>query len=148
MIEIIYHRLLVGFRNGQFRQNYGNEYQDMHHSSYSHFNPLSGSDPNNWHNLRIHRGGGGNFGDYHCIDNAWKNLPIRTLHKRDLEILKKSKKTQKCSICMVEFKEGDRLRILPCFHEFHQDCIDQWFWQQNDNNRQASCPLDRKRIQQ
>ncbi|XP_026662708.2 uncharacterized RING finger protein C4G3.12c isoform X3 [Phoenix dactylifera] len=31
-----------------------------------------------------------------------------------------------CYICLVEYEEGDCIRILPCNHEFHQTCIDKW----------------------
>lgn len=31
-----------------------------------------------------------------------------------------------CSVCLLAFEEGDTLRILPCLHLFHQECVDQW----------------------
>ncbi|PIA30552.1 hypothetical protein AQUCO_05500087v1 [Aquilegia coerulea] len=31
-----------------------------------------------------------------------------------------------CYICLVEYEEGDCMRILPCHHEFHRTCIDKW----------------------
>ena len=33
---------------------------------------------------------------------------------------------KECHICMTEFSNGDKLRILTCFHEFHTGCIDKW----------------------
>lgn len=31
-----------------------------------------------------------------------------------------------CSVCMDAFKEGERLKVLPCQHVFHETCIDKW----------------------
>lgn len=32
----------------------------------------------------------------------------------------------KCMVCLEEFKAADELRILPCLHRYHRDCIDPW----------------------
>lgn len=32
-----------------------------------------------------------------------------------------------CSICRFECESGESLRKLPCGHEFHTECVDQWF---------------------
>eukprot|EP01065_Artemidia_motanka_P015747 TRINITY_DN19479_c0_g1_i1.p1 TRINITY_DN19479_c0_g1~~TRINITY_DN19479_c0_g1_i1.p1 ORF type:complete len:322 (+),score=52.91 TRINITY_DN19479_c0_g1_i1:73-1038(+) len=41
-----------------------------------------------------------------------------------------------CLICHCGFEGGDVLRVLPCSHRYHVDCIDTWL------QRQAhSCPL-------
>mmetsp|Transcript_1877 Transcript_1877/g.1587 ORF Transcript_1877/g.1587 Transcript_1877/m.1587 type:complete len:450 (+) Transcript_1877:38-1387(+) len=31
-----------------------------------------------------------------------------------------------CAICMQDYKVDDELRILPCKHEFHCECVDKW----------------------
>lgn len=31
-----------------------------------------------------------------------------------------------CSICMHAFNTNDKIRVLPCKHDFHQACIDPW----------------------
>ena len=33
---------------------------------------------------------------------------------------------ERCVICLEQFKDGDRLRVLPCEHRFHTGCIDKW----------------------
>ncbi|XP_050314271.1 RING finger protein 11 [Anthonomus grandis grandis] len=36
------------------------------------------------------------------------------------------KKIRECVICMGEFMIGDALRYLPCMHNYHMKCIDEW----------------------
>ncbi|KAL8244641.1 hypothetical protein R6Q59_010899 [Mikania micrantha] len=43
-----------------------------------------------------------------------------------------------CNICLVEYEDGDEVRILPCHHEFHKSCIDQWL-----KNVHRICPVCR-----
>ena len=46
---------------------------------------------------------------------------------------------QQCAICMGDFAESERLKVLPCseLHAFHEECIQQWL------SKQSSCPLCR-----
>jgi len=44
--------------------------------------------------------------------------------KENVKILETQK--SHCSICLEEFKEGENVRTLPCFHYYHPDCIDPW----------------------
>jgi hypothetical protein len=46
-----------------------------------------------------------------------------------------------CPICIVDFEEGDDLRVLPCegHHRFHQQCVDPWLLELS-----SSCPLCRQ----
>lgn len=42
-----------------------------------------------------------------------------------------------CSICIEEFENGERIRVLPrCRHGFHYECIKPWL-----TERQGCCPL-------
>lgn len=36
---------------------------------------------------------------------------------------------RKCMVCLEAFKEGEALRILPCLHRYHQECVDKWLGQ-------------------
>lgn len=41
-----------------------------------------------------------------------------------------------CPICTDDFVKGQDLRVLPCNHQFHPDCIDPWLV-----NVSGTCPL-------
>lgn len=45
-----------------------------------------------------------------------------------------------CSICCEDYAADDILRVLPCNHTFHLECIDRWFLASTDYNRPAACP--------
>uniref|UniRef100_A0AAZ1X1P0 RING-type domain-containing protein n=1 Tax=Oreochromis aureus TaxID=47969 RepID=A0AAZ1X1P0_OREAU len=42
-----------------------------------------------------------------------------------------------CQICFCDYSDGEKLRMLPCFHDYHVHCIDQWL---KDN---PTCPICR-----
>ena len=48
-----------------------------------------------------------------------------------------------CPICIVDFEEGDDIRILPCEgkHRFHPECVDQWLLELS-----SSCPICRQGV--
>ncbi|PKA49423.1 RING-H2 finger protein ATL13 [Apostasia shenzhenica] len=46
-----------------------------------------------------------------------------------------------CAVCLCEFEEDDKLRLLPkCSHAFHIDCIDTWLLSH------STCPLCRRSL--
>lgn len=45
-----------------------------------------------------------------------------------------------CSVCLEAFRAGEELRVLPCFHRYHMQCIDQWL------ARSPACPICKHRI--
>ncbi|XP_042046547.1 uncharacterized RING finger protein C4G3.12c-like isoform X3 [Salvia splendens] len=48
---------------------------------------------------------------------------------------------QQCYICLADYEEGDKLRVLPCNHEFHTLCIDKWLKEVN-----RVCPVCRHNV--
>ncbi|XP_038173391.1 E3 ubiquitin-protein ligase RLIM-like [Arvicola amphibius] len=45
-----------------------------------------------------------------------------------------------CSICITEYTEGDKIRKLPCSHEYHVNCIYRWLWEN------ITCPICRRSV--
>lgn len=41
-----------------------------------------------------------------------------------------------CSICTDDFENGQDIRVLPCNHKFHPECVDPWLL-----NVSGTCPL-------
>ncbi|KAH0548624.1 hypothetical protein GP486_007832 [Trichoglossum hirsutum] len=41
-----------------------------------------------------------------------------------------------CSICTEDFVKGEDIRVLPCNHKYHPDCVDPWLL-----NVSGTCPL-------
>ncbi|XP_033748577.1 LOW QUALITY PROTEIN: E3 ubiquitin-protein ligase ZNRF3-like [Pecten maximus] len=42
------------------------------------------------------------------------------------DIYSNSSGCEGCAICLDEYTEGQILRVLPCSHEFHRQCVDPW----------------------
>ena len=59
----------------------------------------------------------------------------------------KNADTQVCVICLDNFQDGDRLRVLPCSHCFHVGCIDRWLSGSHsyDECFTSGCPTCKKR---
>ncbi|KAI3867288.1 hypothetical protein MKW98_001722 [Papaver atlanticum] len=44
---------------------------------------------------------------------------------------------KECAICLVEFRDNDKLTLLPCKHVYHSHCVGTWFISK------TTCPLCR-----
>ncbi|XP_073131901.1 uncharacterized protein [Henckelia pumila] len=56
-------------------------------------------------------------------DEVVESLPLKIFSKLKR---KPSDEAAQCYICLVEYDDGDSMRILPCHHEFHRACVDKW----------------------
>ncbi|XP_020557344.1 RING finger protein 215 isoform X2 [Oryzias latipes] len=45
-----------------------------------------------------------------------------------------------CAVCLEAFRNNQCLRVLPCLHEYHRDCVDPWLLLQH------TCPLCKRSI--
>ncbi|KAF3782780.1 E3 ubiquitin-protein ligase [Nymphaea thermarum] len=52
------------------------------------------------------------------------SLPVKIHHKTYQN--KQDEDMEQCYICLSEYEEGDKVRVLPCCHEYHMMCIDKW----------------------
>jgi Arc/MetJ-type ribon-helix-helix transcriptional regulator len=65
-----------------------------------------------------------------------KTLTMVVTSQAAIESGKSSDTSQRqCMICLGDFAVSDKLRVLPCFHLYHCDCIDKWL------SRSAQCPV-------
>ncbi|KAG4429936.1 hypothetical protein IFR05_014576 [Cadophora sp. M221] len=49
---------------------------------------------------------------------------------------------KECSICISDFSKDEEVRVLPCNHRFHPECIDPWLL-----NISGTCPICRYDLQ-
>ncbi|XP_017846838.1 E3 ubiquitin-protein ligase RNF13 isoform X2 [Drosophila busckii] len=85
---------------------------------------------------------------YKCIREQRRQrryrLPKRMLKK--IPVLRYTKnnpntKYETCVICLEDFVEDDKLRVLPCSHPYHSHCIDPWLTE----NRRV-CPICKRKV--
>nr|XP_011465298.1 PREDICTED: uncharacterized protein LOC101314385 isoform X2 [Fragaria vesca subsp. vesca] len=67
-----------------------------------------------------------------------ESLPVKLFSKVQKH---QNEEAAQCYICLVEYEEGDEMRILPCNHEFHKTCIDKWL-----KEIHRVCPLCRRDV--
>lgn len=63
------------------------------------------------------------IGSVPAPNNVVDSLPVKSYTKSQRH---QNEEVSQCYICLVEYEDGDSMRILPCHHEFHKTCVDKW----------------------
>uniref|UniRef100_A0A1B6FH30 RING-type domain-containing protein n=1 Tax=Cuerna arida TaxID=1464854 RepID=A0A1B6FH30_9HEMI len=68
-------------------------------------------------------------------------LPSSSLRKIPTAKFRKGDPYETCAICLDDFVEEEKLRILPCSHAYHCKCVDPWL----TRNRRV-CPVCKRKV--
>lgn len=75
----------------------------------------------------------------------WRQISSDRLFDRSkiLQALQSADNTsaKMCSICFNDYASGEQLKVLPCGHKYHKECIEQWFrLSMNYTDNPLKCP--------
>ncbi|CAD8072580.1 unnamed protein product [Paramecium sonneborni] len=62
-------------------------------------------------------------------------LPVRQISMEFINQHQNDDNLIKCMICLEDYQENQIVRTMPCWHYFHQECIDKWL------HKSTLCPI-------
>lgn len=68
-------------------------------------------------------------------------LSSSSLRKIPTAKFRKGDPYETCAICLEDYIEGEKLRILPCSHAYHCKCIDPWL-----TRNKRVCPVCKRKV--
>ncbi|KAJ6831271.1 uncharacterized protein M6B38_349190 [Iris pallida] len=79
------------------------------------------------------------IGSLPAPESVVNSLLIKSHVKHDADSI--ADDVDQCYICLAEYEEADKIRVLPCHHEFHMACVDKWLTEIH-----GVCPLCRRDV--
>ncbi|CAN8069134.1 unnamed protein product [Agarophyton chilense] len=76
-----------------------------------------------WLNVIERMGGNVNRGG---SEAEIERLPTHSFEQDSSAETGDGEQQEKCAICLGEYERGDHVKVLPCAHRFHAECVDQW----------------------
>ena len=123
----------INFENGLQNQN------NNHHINNEDSNTIMQRNDSIEYNF--HRHSHNNLNHHRrCKSKGINNFSLLEESKIEDEKLIKNENIKKCSICLDNYKIGDKILYLPCFHLYHSKCIKKWL------KCSKKCPLCKEEV--
>ncbi|XP_077457250.1 LOW QUALITY PROTEIN: RING finger protein 215 [Stigmatopora argus] len=82
---------------------------------------------------------------YDNVESLPKQDILKTMSSLQTKMYQRAKvrheeTADNCAVCLEAYRPNQRLRVLPCRHEYHQECVDPWLLLRH------TCPLCKRSI--